>query len=68
VPYFLPKSIGINSQRLAKYLELSFTVKLLHFWSTSFEPYDGVQAKYLPHIGGFNMAYIMAKLIGINSQ
>jgi len=67
-PYIMPKSIGINSQWLAKYLELFLTVKLPPFWSRCFEPYERVWAKYLVHIGGFSVPYIMPKSIGINSQ
>jgi len=53
--YFMPKSIGINSQRLAEYLELFLTVKIPPFWSRCFEPYEGVWAKCLPHIGGLHV-------------
>jgi len=66
--YIIPKSIGINSQRLAKYLELFLTVKLPPFWSMCFEPYERIWAKCLCHIGGFNVPYIMPKSIGINPE
>ena len=55
VPQIMPKLIGINSQRLAMCLELFLTVKLPPFWSTRFEPYQGVWAQCLPHIGGFHV-------------
>jgi len=48
-------------ERLSKYLELLFTVKLPPLWSTYFEPYEGVWAKNLPDIGRFNVPYVMLK-------